>query len=80
LAVQFVLESIFFIFDGRIYKQNFGIYGHLWALPLSPVIIDIVMIDLEENMLDNLVFRLSYTIITLTILSAAIPNTQINNF
>jgi len=56
------------------------ILGHLWALPLSPVIIDIVMVDLEENMLDNLVFRLSYTIVTLTILSAAIPNTQINNF
>ena len=56
------------------------ILGHLWALLLSPVITDIVMADLEENILDNLVFRLSFIIVTLMILSAAIPNTQIDNF
>jgi len=44
-AVQFVLESTFFSFDNQIYKQNFGIPI---GSPLSPIIADIVMQDLER--------------------------------
>ncbi|XP_018313144.1 uncharacterized protein [Mycetomoellerius zeteki] len=39
-AVQFVLDSTFFVFDSVIYKQN---YGTPMGSPLSPVIADLVM-------------------------------------
>jgi len=49
-AVRLVLDSIFFIFDNQIYKQNFGTpMGSL----LSPVIADIVMQDLESEVLET---------------------------
>ena len=45
VAVKFVLNSTFFIFNNKFYKQVFGI---LMGSPLSPIIADIVMQDLEE--------------------------------
>jgi len=45
-AVQFVLKSTFFSFDNQIYKQN---YGTPMGSPLSPIIADIVMQDLERE-------------------------------
>lgn len=45
-AIEFVLSSTFFSFDGKIYKQTFGVP---MGSPLSLIISDIVMQDLEKS-------------------------------
>jgi len=51
VAVNFILNSTFFSFNQKIYKQVFGIPGS----PLSPVIIaNIVMQGLEEMAITKL--------------------------
>ena len=47
-TVKFVLTSTYFIFNGNIYKQ---IFGTLMDSPLSPIISDIVIKDLEKRVL-----------------------------
>ena len=54
--VKFVLTSIYFTFNGIIYKQTFDTP---MGFPLSPIISDIVMEDLEEWVLNSLQFRVS---------------------
>jgi len=50
-AIEFVLSSIYFTFTNKIYKQIFGIpHSH----PLSPIVADLVMRDLEEHVLNSL--------------------------
>jgi len=49
-AVRFVLSSTFFTFNNIIYKQT---HGTPMGSPLSPIIADIVMQDLEENVLNK---------------------------
>ena len=57
-AVQFVLDSTYFTFDNIIYKQNFG-------TPMgSPIIADVVMQDLENEVL-SLISMYSFFIDTL---------------
>jgi len=57
-AVQFVLDSTYFTFDNIIYKQNFG-------TPMgSPIITDVVMQDLENEVL-SLISMYSFFIDTL---------------
>jgi len=50
-AVNFVLTSTYFTFNSKIYKQTFGTP---MGSPLSPIIADLVMCDLEENILNSL--------------------------
>jgi len=51
IPVQFILNSTFFIFDNVIYKQ---IFDTPIGSPLSPILVDIVMQDLEEKAINNL--------------------------
>jgi len=44
LAIEFVLSSTYFIFNNRIYKQT---YGTPMGSPLSPIIVDVIMRELE---------------------------------
>lgn len=53
IAVRMILDSTFFIFNGVIYKQNFGTP---MGSPLSPIIADIVLQDLEARALASLRF------------------------
>jgi len=46
IALKLIFDSIYFVFDGVIYKQNFR--THMGS-PLSPIISDLVMRDLEER-------------------------------
>jgi len=56
-AVQFVLDSTFFVFDNVIYRQNYGIP---MGSPLSPVIADLVMRKLEVRALSLIRFSLPF--------------------
>ncbi|XP_018361330.1 PREDICTED: uncharacterized protein LOC108760048, partial [Trachymyrmex cornetzi] len=55
-AIKFILNSTYFTFNGTIYKQTFGTP---MGSPLSPIIADIVMEDLEEKALCFINPRLS---------------------
>jgi len=57
LAVKFLLDSTFFTFDKIIYKQ---IFGSPMGSPISPVLADLVMQDLERKAIDKLDFSLSF--------------------
>jgi len=50
-AIEFVLSSTFFTFNDKLYKQTYGVP---MGSPLSPIIANLVMQDLEENILNNL--------------------------
>jgi len=50
-AIKFVLSSTFFTFNDKLYKQTFGVP---MGSPLSPIIANMVMQDLEEDILKNL--------------------------
>ncbi|XP_067205235.1 uncharacterized protein [Linepithema humile] len=54
-AIRFVLSSTFFTFNNKIYKQTFG---SPMGSPLSPILADIVMTDLELRAMENLEFSL----------------------
>jgi len=53
-AVKLVLHSTYFTFNNIIYKQTFGTP---MGSPLSPIITDIVLQDLEERALNTLRFK-----------------------
>jgi len=55
IAVQFIFNSTYFTFDDITYRQ---IFGTPMGSPLSPVLADIVMQDLEQKALNKLDFSL----------------------
>jgi len=57
LAIKFVLSSTYFAFNNKIYKQT---YGTPMGSPLSPVITDVVMQDLETACLNKINFQLTF--------------------
>jgi len=57
IALRLIFDSTYFIFDGVIYKQKFGTP---MGSPLSPIISDLVMRDLEERALEKLDFSPSF--------------------
>jgi len=54
-AIRLVLESTFFVFDGTFYKQ---IFGTPMGSPLSPIIADLVLRDIETKAIKKLPFQL----------------------
>jgi len=54
-GVDFVLNSTFFKFDNTVYKQ---IFGTPMGSPLSPIVAEIVLRDLEEHALNKLSFHI----------------------
>jgi len=52
-AIELVLSSTCFKFDGKFYEQT---YGSPMGSPLSPILADIIMDDLENNCLADLDF------------------------
>jgi len=56
-AIKKILDSTFFMFNNKIYKQKFGIP---MGSPVSPIIADIVMDDLETMALNNLKIKMPF--------------------
>jgi len=54
-AIELVLSSTCFKFDGKFYEQT---YGSPMGSPLSPILADIIMEDLEINCLADLDFEI----------------------
>jgi len=49
-ALQLIMDSTFFTFNNKFYRQKFGTP---MGSPLSPVIADIVLQDIERKALDR---------------------------
>jgi len=56
-ALNFIMDSTFFTFNKVMYKQ---IFGTPMGSPLSPIIADIVMQDLERSAIEKLPFELPF--------------------
>ena len=56
-AINLIIDSTFFKFNNRFYKQIFGLP---MGSPLSPILADLVMQDLESDAIKNLPFHLPF--------------------
>jgi len=74
-TIDFVLKSTYFKFNDKIYKQTFGAP---MGSPLSPIIADLVMQDLESHTLKNLSFTPPFYTRYVDDIALAAPSTQIN--
>jgi len=54
LSTRFVLQSTYFHFNNKFYKQTFGTP---MRSPLSPVVADLVLQKLESTVLNNLTYK-----------------------
>ncbi|EFN74754.1 hypothetical protein EAG_01936, partial [Camponotus floridanus] len=76
LAVRFVLRSTFFKFNNKIYEQTHGI---LMGSPLSPVVADIFLRDLEKKALNLLSYRPAFYFRYVDDVAMSLPEDEINN-
>jgi len=70
-----MLESIFFVFDGKIYTQNFGTP---MDSPLSLIIADLVMQDLERNLLKRFGTEIPFFFRYVNDIATAVPHSTIS--
>ena len=75
-AIRLVLHSTYFIFNDTIYQQT---YGTPMGSPLSPIIADIVMQDLESKSLNLLNFKPPFYIRYVDDIACAIPESASNH-
>ena len=56
-AINFILNNNFFQFNNRYYRQ---IFGSAMGNPISPILVDIIMQDLENDALHKLEFQVPF--------------------
>ena len=74
-AVKFVLNSTFFVFEGAYYQQTFGTP---MGSPLSPIIADITLQDLESWAVATLPFYLPFYIRYVDDIALAAPSSMLD--
>jgi len=74
-AMKFVLSSTYFTFNNIIYKQT---YGTPMGSPLSPIIADVVMQDLETACLNRIKFQLTFYSRYVDDIVMAVPSDKID--
>ena len=74
-AVRFVLESTYIQFNNTIYKQRFGTP---MGSPLSPIIADLVLQDLETVVLGTFDFHVPFYFRYVDDIALAIPSDKVN--
>ncbi|KAM0728324.1 hypothetical protein ACS0PU_005106 [Formica fusca] len=76
IAVRLILDSTFFTFNGVFYKQTFGTP---MGSPLSPIIADIVLQDLESRALESLKFTPPFYVRYVDDVALAVPASFLNH-
>jgi len=74
-AVKFILNSTYFTFNDSIYQQT---YGTPMGSPLSPIIADIVLQDLEDKALANLKFTPSFYVRYVDDVALCVPSASVS--
>ncbi|XP_018376461.1 PREDICTED: uncharacterized protein LOC108769774 [Trachymyrmex cornetzi] len=74
-ALKLVFESAFFSYDNTIFRQK---YGMPMSSPLSPVIADLVLQDLEMKALSTLEFHLPLYVRYVDDVALAVPSEKTN--
>jgi len=74
-AIKFTLNSTYFIFNERIYKQTFGAP---MGSPLSPIIADLALRNLESHILKNLSFKPAFYIRYVDDIALLVPHVSLN--
>jgi len=75
LALKFVLESTFFHFNNRVYKQTFGAP---MGSPLSPVVADLILQRLESTILSDITYKPTFYYRYVDDIALAVPISQLN--
>jgi len=76
LAIKFVLESTYFLFNNRVYKQTFGAP---MRSPLSPVVADLILQRLESSILNNLSYKPTFYYRYVDDIALSVPFDQLND-
>ena len=76
IAIRLVLHSTYFTFNNTIYQQT---YGTPMGSPLSPIIADIVMQDIENNALCLLEIRLPFFLRYVDDIVCAVPSERVDH-
>jgi len=74
-AIKFTLNSTYFTFNERIYKQTFGAP---MGSPLSPIIADLALRNLESHILKNLSFKPAFYIRYVDDIALLVPHVSLN--
>jgi len=75
-ATNFVLNSTYFLFNNKYYKQT---YGALMGSPLSPMVADLIMQTLELQIINNLSFVPTFYFRYVDDIALAAPTSYLNN-
>jgi len=76
IGLRLIMNSTFFKFNGKVYKQ---IFGTLMGSPLSPILADLVMKKLEETTLFRLPFHIPLYVRYVDDIGIAAPSCLIPN-
>ena len=74
-AVKFLHENTYFMFNKRFFKQT---YETPMETPISPILADIVMADLEEACIKKLIYKPLFFVRYVDDIVTCIPKDQID--
>jgi len=76
LSTRFVLQSTYFHFNNKFYKQ---IFGTPMESPLSPIVADLVLQKLESTILNNLTYKPTFYYRYVDDIVLSVPLSQLNS-